>query len=622
MLFIVAPDIFDPSPSSNISSAVASPVSLEKVLTGSLVPGEKEAPGQVSYTVGLIFVVLFSFLLGTRLKRMGNHAIFADKPWRMVLYHLIADPFPLFCATSFTLVFTQIVPLPEASPIPLFRSLLSVCLVILWARTLIRNACVISGLPMPLTLLALTRFLLIFSLIFGCWVVLVEWILSENSFLLFPGRVAFSIYLLFFAVLFWRGVEKMGSYCEENGATFYRILKLAGTATALSIGYGGLLLDSMGYGKLAHFYYVAWGRSAVPVIWGVVTMMLIREWKPGALFAPKGPGETPDARQTVSWFFSRLAWLLWFNAVGLAIIFAWGADRTVVGVLYSILSYPATVGGLHISILSLVYAVILFFATHTLIRLFKHFFRYRVLADSGIETGVAQSMTALISWGLWGIGILFILSILGVSSGSLTVAFGAIGIGLGFGLQNIFNNFISGIILLFERPIQVGDAIEVDGIWGEVRKINVRSTVVQTYDNASFIIPNSDLITTKLTNWSFKDLRIRRSIVVGVAYGSDLNLVKTTLLGIANRHERVLKKPAPDCLFLDFGDSSLVFKLRFWSYVDWFLQVESELRFHIDQEFKEKSINIPFPQRDVWMRSEPATDESGANTATDGMGRE
>jgi small-conductance mechanosensitive channel len=197
-----------------------------------------------------------------------------------------------------------------------------------------------------------------------------------------------------------------------------------------------------------------------------------------------------------------------------------------------------------------------------------------------------------------------------------TVAFGALSIGLGFGLQNIFNNFISGLILLFERPVQVGDVVQINENWGVITKINVRSTVVQTYDNASLIIPNSDMISNQVTNWSFKDLRLRRNIIVGVAYGSDTELVRETLLEIAKGHSKVLKKPKPDVLFQDFGDSALVFKLRLWSTIDHFIVVETDVRFAIDRLFRERNIEIAFPQRDIHIRStveptEPRKTENG-----------
>ncbi len=192
--------------------------------------------------------------------------------------------------------------------------------------------------------------------------------------------------------------------------------------------------------------------------------------------------------------------------------------------------------------------------------------------------------------------------VFGLNTATLAVALGALGVGLGFGLQNIFNNFISGIILLFERPIQVGDDIEINGTWASVKKINIRATVVQTYDNASLIIPNSEFISSQVKNWSFKDKRLRLKIAVGVAYGSDTELVRETLLEIARSTSRVLKRPEPDVLFTDFGDSALIFTLRLWTDIDSMLKVGTAIRFEIDRLFKERGIEIAFPQQDIHIR--------------------
>jgi len=178
-------------------------------------------------------------------------------------------------------------------------------------------------------------------------------------------------------------------------------------------------------------------------------------------------------------------------------------------------------------------------------------------------------------------------------------------IGIGFGLQAIFNNFVSGIILLFERPIQVGDAVEVQGTFGTVKKINVRATVVQTFDNASLIIPNSEFISSQVTNWSFKEPSLRRKVSVGVAYGSDIELVRQTLLEIPNKTKNVLKKPKPDVLFNDHGDSALIFTLRYWTTIDYYYTTSTDIRFAIDRLFRERNIEIAFPQRDVHIRSTP-----------------
>lgn len=236
-------------------------------------------------------------------------------------------------------------------------------------------------------------------------------------------------------------------------------------------------------------------------------------------------------------------------------------------------------------------------------RCLRHFLKNRVFRHSGLEVGLQESIASVAGYVLWFVGILAALNALGFSGTSLTVAFGALGVGLGFGLQNIFNNFVSGLILLFERPIQVGDSIEIDGVWGEVRKINVRSTIIQTVDNASMIVPNSEFISGRVVNWSLKDLRIRRNINVGVAYGSDVELVRLTLLEVAQSHPLVYKLPEPSVLFVDFGDSALIFRLRVWTTVPVCLQVETDIRFEINRLFQERGIEIAFPQLDVHLKT-------------------
>jgi small-conductance mechanosensitive channel len=208
------------------------------------------------------------------------------------------------------------------------------------------------------------------------------------------------------------------------------------------------------------------------------------------------------------------------------------------------------------------------------------------------------------------------LASVGVNATSLAVVFGALSVGIGFGLQTIFNNFISGLILLFERPIQVGDTIEIGGIWAEVKKINVRATVVQTFDNASVIIPNSEFISQQVTNWSFKDRRMRQNLDVGVAYGADIDRVEKTLLEIADGFDSVLKYPSPQVLFIDHGDNALLFRLRFWVQVEDSAIVPSQIRFAIDKRFRALDIEIPFPQRDIHIRSVAKEISAAAATQT------
>lgn len=198
-------------------------------------------------------------------------------------------------------------------------------------------------------------------------------------------------------------------------------------------------------------------------------------------------------------------------------------------------------------------------------------------------------------------GMFSILQTSGIDLSAFGILAGALGVGIGFGLQNITNNFISGLIILFEQPIKVGDRIEVGDIAGDVLKISARSTTVMTNDNISVIIPNSKFIDDQVINWSHNDRRIRFNFPVGVSYKENPEKVKQILIEIALNHEGILKEPKPDVLFDEFDDSSLNFFLRVWTseYVNKPRVLKSELYYEIFRRFGEEGIEIPFPQRDI-----------------------
>ncbi len=438
----------------------------------------------------------------------------------------------------------------------------------------------------------------------------VSWALLGDSPLLFAFRVVFCFVLAGF-ILFFARISRPRDPAPAPLSRAFRSLAAAGAW----LGAGGALaLDLAGYGALASWWVVSFCRTLVALLWIGVLLGALSEGEAQLHLALTARDPERPAMHPGGWLLLRLAWLAWAGAACVALLAAWGAEPSFILAFFKLLNRPVPVGDMHFSALSLVWAVLILALTHVVVKVFSRVFRDRVLADSGMEQGLKESATTLTSYALWGLGILVALNVLGVSATSLTVALGAIGIGLGFGLQNIFNNFLSGIILLFERPIQVGDNVEVAGTWGRVEKINVRSTVIQTYDNASLIIPNSEFIANQVTNWSFKDLRVRRKINVGVAYGSDVDLVKRLLLEAAEENPRVLRRPRPDVLFTDFGDSALMFSLRFWSHVDFFLAVETELRFAINRKFAENNVSIPFPQRDLWIKSLPTPGTDGSST--------
>jgi potassium efflux system protein len=227
-----------------------------------------------------------------------------------------------------------------------------------------------------------------------------------------------------------------------------------------------------------------------------------------------------------------------------------------------------------------------------------------VLPRYKIDMGVQLSISRLVHYAILFIGGLVLIKVMGANLTKLTIFGGALSVGIGFGLQAIVNNFASGLILLFERPIKVGDTIEVGTDMGEVKKLGLRSTIIQTFDNAEIVIPNSDLIAGQVTNWTLAERKARLKLPVGVAYGSDIPKVLEILLTVANEHPMILTTPPPSAFFLAFGASSLDFELRVWiaDFSDRRL-VQSELNQEIDSEFADAGIEIPFPQTDLHLRT-------------------
>ncbi len=254
-----------------------------------------------------------------------------------------------------------------------------------------------------------------------------------------------------------------------------------------------------------------------------------------------------------------------------------------------------------ITIANIILVIVIFFIVSKYLR---RFFRRRILPNFKLDAGAQFVILRLIHYVLMTVGILFAFNLAGIQLTSLTVVFGLVGVGLAFGLQNITSNFVSGIILLFETSVSVGDYINVGEASGRVLAINMRSTTIITPDNITLIVPNSRFIEETVTNWSVRDPKIRITIPVGVAYGSDTQLVTKLLLKAAEDHPEVLSDPKPDVLFKEFGDSSLNFELRLWipnpNPMTRF-NIASDLNYAIDAAFRGNNIEIPFPQRDVHL---------------------
>jgi small-conductance mechanosensitive channel len=262
-------------------------------------------------------------------------------------------------------------------------------------------------------------------------------------------------------------------------------------------------------------------------------------------------------------------------------------------------------GGSPFTLWSLIYVVILIVVLFYAAGKIRTWMARHALARTKLDVGAREAVASITRYILLVLGLLIILQTAGINLTTFNVLAGAVGVGLGFGLQNIVSNFFSGLIIMFERPIKVGDRIVVDEIEGEVITVGARSTLILTNDNINIIVPNSKFITENVVNWKYNDDKVRLRIPIGVAYGSDLRKVEKILVEVAKAEDEVLDEPAPAVRFIEFGDSSLNFELRAWtsSAVDRKGRLISALNFAIHDRFVENEIEIPFPQRDLHIRS-------------------
>jgi small-conductance mechanosensitive channel len=244
---------------------------------------------------------------------------------------------------------------------------------------------------------------------------------------------------------------------------------------------------------------------------------------------------------------------------------------------------------------------VLITASHLLQRLVLGRLLRRLSISEGQKFALGRFATYLLFLG----GLIVGVQSLGLNLSSLLVFGGAVGVGVGLGLQSLMSNFISGLILLVEQPIRVGDRIETGNTLGDVVRIAARSTWIRTNDNVVIIVPNNEFINNAVTNWTANDPNVRLSLSVGVGYNSDPEQVRALLLQTALENPDVLKDPKPDVIFAEYGDSSLDFVLRVWTCTQTHspLVLKSDLYFALFRVFREKGIELPFPQRDIHIRS-------------------
>jgi small-conductance mechanosensitive channel len=318
------------------------------------------------------------------------------------------------------------------------------------------------------------------------------------------------------------------------------------------------------------------------------------------------------SRETVPglvWLRIATSLLIW-SAFVIWTLWVWGQSERWIGQLTYYVTEGFNAGSLRIEPFKILGAIAVLAVGISLTRWIKQKIVADLVRRSRMDHGGREAIVTLSGYLGVIVSVLIALGVAGISYTHLAIIAGALSVGIGFGLQNVVNNFVSGLILLFERPIRTGDWIVVGDTTGYVRKISIRSTQIETFDRADVIVPNSELIAQKVSNWMLRDPWGRITIPVGVAYGSDVQKVIETLKQVANEHEGIIRDQhgvaPPKALFMRFGDSALEFELRcFIRQIDRIFDITHDLNVAIDRAFREAGITIPFPQRDVHVKSYP-----------------
>ncbi|MBP5615847.1 MAG: mechanosensitive ion channel family protein, partial [Alphaproteobacteria bacterium] len=261
------------------------------------------------------------------------------------------------------------------------------------------------------------------------------------------------------------------------------------------------------------------------------------------------------------------------------------------------LLFGFSIGGIKISLMSILLGIVTFMISYSVIKIFRRHLMLSAFTHLEIDEGIKHSLDSFINFIGMILSLLLAIVVMGANLTNLTVIAGALSVGIGFGLQNVISNFVSGLIILFERPLKVGDWVNIDGEEGKIKQINIRSTELETFKKTSVIVPNATLLSTSVINMTHGNNWTRVNVSVGVAYGSDVEKVRDILIECALNNPKVLKKPAPYVIFTDFAASSLNFDLRCYSSNIWEgWTIPSELRFAINKRFIEEGIEIPFQQ--------------------------
>jgi small-conductance mechanosensitive channel len=367
-----------------------------------------------------------------------------------------------------------------------------------------------------------------------------------------------------------------------------------------------LLANVLGYFRLANYlatgalitaYLAILFYTAAGVVAGLILFALhVRPLT--------GLGVVRRHRPLLQHRLTRGVFFLALVAWALLSLDAFSLRAPLVDMLTSWVTAEVSFESLHISLGAILAFVLTIWIAALLSRLIRFLLEEDIYDRFHFDRGSSYAISTLLHYVILLAGFFVAIAALGVDMTKFTVLAGALGVGIGFGLQNIVNNFVSGLILLFEQPVKVGDVVQVQSDIGVIRRIGIRASVIRLFDSSELIVPNGQLISDKVTNWTLSNRQRRIELRVGVAYGSDPKRVISLLTEVAGAHPLALKYPAPQTLMIEFGTDSLNFEVRLWTddYDQW-LQIKSDVAVAITDALAEAKIPIPFPQRDLHLQS-------------------
>jgi small-conductance mechanosensitive channel len=413
-------------------------------------------------------------------------------------------------------------------------------------------------------------FITIISLIYLIWIIRRRWLESIES---DSGLIRFGTFIVYLFTLF---------LAVSVFSNFIGNVSLASLLTTAS---------------LSSIYMAFIFLTSSLVVIGLLNLILSTKFAHLSRIVRVHPQKI---REKISKFIYFIAALMW--------IYFTMRDFTIVDLVYNwfdtIISERLQIGSVDISLGDFIVFFLAIYASVMISRFIRFLLEEDIMVRMKLPRGVPAAISMLTNYAIIALGLLIALSAAGIELSKFAIMLGALGVGIGFGLQNIVNNFISGLILIFERPIQLRDTVAQGELYGIVTRIGIRSSTIRTFDGAEVIVPNANLISNEVTNWTLSDRKRRIQIVVGVTYGTDPDKVIQILKETINSHDDILETPEPMILFREFGDSSLNFDIRFWTAdsTGW-LELQSNVNVTINQAFKKAGIEIPFPQRDLHLRS-------------------